>query len=39
LNENPKVVVEVIADAFEKFYLADDMYLIVNSCLLFIAEK
>jgi SAM-dependent methyltransferase len=40
LNQNPKAVVEgVIADAFEKFDLTDDMYFIMNSFLLFVAEK
>jgi hypothetical protein len=40
LNQNPKTVVEgVIADAFEKFDLTDDMYFIMNSFLLFVAEK
>ncbi len=40
LNQNPRVVVEgVIADAFGKFYLADDMYFLMNSFLLFVAEK
>ena len=40
LNQNPRVVVEgVIADAFGKFYLTDDMYFLMNSFLLFVAEK
>jgi SAM-dependent methyltransferase len=40
LNQHPKSVVEgVIADAFEKFYLADEMYFLMNSFLLFVAER
>jgi ubiquinone/menaquinone biosynthesis C-methylase UbiE len=40
LNQNPGAVVEgVIADAFEKFGLVDDMYFVMNSFLLFVGQK
>jgi SAM-dependent methyltransferase len=40
LNQHPEVLVEgVIADAFAKFYLANGMYFLMNSFLLFVAEK